>query len=301
MERQRIIKGLKHPKFLLIFFIQEYLAKILSDTTYIKWIYRLRIGKKFHIDNPVTFNEKMSWLKLNDHNPLYTTLADKYEVKAYVANKIGSQYVVENFGVYDKWSVIDFEKLPDQFVMKGTHDSGGAFVCRDKNNFNFEATRRRIEANLATNCYYKSREWPYKEIKPRIIIDKLLDDHTGSELRDYKFWCFNGKPTYMYCTVKAKEIYENFYDMDFNPVMIDHGFPRHQPEFDKPAEFEEMKRLASKLSEGFPFIRIDFFDVEGHVYFGEFTFYDWGATMPFGGDWDERLGALLELPEKNNE
>ena len=299
MERQRIIKGLKQPKYLFIFFLQEYLAKYLSDTTYIKWIYRLRIGNKLHIDNPVTFNEKMSWLKLNDRNPLYSTFADKYEVKAYVANKIGAKYVVENYGVYDQWSDIDFDKLPDQFVMKGTHDSGGAFVCRDKRYFDFEATRRRIEANLATNCYYKSREWPYKDIKPRIIIDKLLDDHTGNELRDYKFWCFNGKPTYMYCTVKAKEIYENFYDMDFNPVMIDHGFPRHQPEFDKPAEFEEMKRLAAKLSEGFPFIRIDFFDVEGQVYFGEYTFYDWGATMPFGGDWDESLGALLTLPENN--
>lgn len=297
MEKSRLIKGIKHPRLLLIFILQELLANHLSDETYIKWIYRLRIGKKLCLDNPVTFNEKMSWLKLYDRNPLYPQLADKYRVKDYVKQKIGSKYVVENYGVYDKWEDIDFNTLPDTFVMKGTHDSGGAFVCREKSSFDFETTRKILTTNISINSYYKSREWPYKDIKPRIIIDKYLDDHTGNELRDYKWWCFNGRPVYMYCTVKAEHIYENFYDMDFNPVMIDHGFPRHQPEFEKPAEFEEMKALAAKLSNGIPFVRVDFFDVEGHVYFGEFTFYDWGGTMPFGGDWDKQLGALLELPE----
>lgn len=299
ISKDRIIKGLKNPKFILIFVLQECFAKLLSDKTYIKLIYRLRIGKKLHLDNPVTFNEKMTWLKLYDRRPLYTTLADKYLVKNYVAEQIGSKYVVENYGVYDKWEDIDFSKLPKQFVVKGTHDSGGAFVCRDKECFDYETTRKKLESNLRINGYYKSREWPYKDIKPRIIIDKFLDDHTGNELRDYKWWCFNGTPVYMYCTIKAKEIYENFYDMDFNPVMIDHSFPRHQPEFEKPAEFEEMKALAAKLSNGIPFVRVDFFDVDGHVYFGEFTFYDWGGTMPFGDDWDNKLGVLLELPVLN--
>lgn len=298
MERERIVKGIKQPKYILIYILQEYLAKHVSDRAYIKWIYRLRIGKKLHIDKPVTFNEKMSWLKLYDRNPLYPTLADKYKVKSYVAEKLGSKYVVENYGVYEHWKDIDFNKLPNQFVMKCTHDSGGAFVCRDKENFDFDGVRKKIEENLSINNYYKSREWPYKNIKPRIIIDKLLDDHTGNELRDYKFWCFNGKPTYMYCTIKAKNIYENFYDMDFNPVMIDHSFPRHQPEFEKPTVFEEMKQLAAKLSSGIPFVRIDFFNVDGHVFFGEFTFYDWGGTMPFGGDWDAKLGNFIELPKR---
>ena len=295
MTIKRLVRGLKEPRLFLIYILQEYLAKLISDDMYVKWIYRLRIGKKFNEEKPVTFNEKMTWLKLYDRNPLYPTLADKYKVKSYVAEKIGKQYVVENYGVFDRWEDISFSIFPNQFVMKCTHDSGGAFVCRDQKTFNFAAAKKILKKNLRTNSFYKSREWPYKNIKPRIIIDKLLDDHTGEQLRDYKFWCFSGKPTYMYCTIKGENVYENFYDMDFNPVMIDHGFPRHIPEFSKPVEFDEMKKMATKLSQGFPFIRIDFFDVEGHVYFGEYTFYDWGATMPFGGDWDVKLGNLLQL------
>ncbi len=223
-------------------------------------------------------------------------LADKYEVKKYVANLIGREYVVENYIVADKWDDIDFKTLPSQFVIKCTHDSGGAIVCRDKNTFNFGEARKKVEGNLGENWFYSGREWPYKNIKPRIIVDKYLDDHTGKELRDYKFWCFGGKPTFMYCTIKGEGIFENFYDMDFKPVGIDHGFPRHQPEFERPANFELMQKLATKLSEGIPFVRVDFFDVEGQVYFGEFTFYDWGGLRPFRGDWDKKLGDLIVLP-----
>ncbi|MBR1461771.1 MAG: hypothetical protein IJ604_00100 [Prevotella sp.] len=204
--------------------------------------------------------------------------------------------MVDNYAVADSWDEIDWASLPDQFVIKCTHDSGGAFVCRDKKSFDFEGTRKIIERNLNTYNYNIAREWPYKDVPHRIIVDRLLDDHTGNELRDYKFWCFNGKPTYMYCTVKAKQIYENFYDMDFQPVMIDHGFPRHQPEFERPECFDEMKQLAEKLSAGIPFVRVDFFQVEGKVYFGEFTFFDWGAHRPFKGDWDWKLGELIKLP-----
>lgn len=267
-----------------------------DDRQYLGLLYLATFGRRINWDNPKTFNEKLNWIKIYDRNPIYTSLADKYAVKQYVAEKIGVEYVVENYGVYDKWSDIDFSKLPNQFVIKCTHDSGGAFVCRDKNTFDYEGVRHRIESNLAMYNYNIAREWPYKNVPHRIIIDKFLDDHTGSELRDYKFWCFNGRPVYMYCTVKAKEIYENFYDMDFNPVMIDHGFPRHQPEFSKPDNFEIMKQLATVLSEGISFVRVDFFDVDGHVYFGECTFFDWGAKRPFKGNWDEELGRLMSLP-----
>lgn len=183
-------------------------------------------------------------------------------------------------------------------MIKCTHDSGGAFICRDKAKFDYEGVRKKVEHNLRTNYFLPNREWPYKNIKPRIIIDRYLDDHTGNELRDYKFWCFNGKPTYMYCTIKGKNIFENFYDMEFNPVNVDHGFPRHQPEFEKPANFELMKDLAATLSENIPFVRVDFFDVDGKVYFGEFTFFDWAGMRPFGGEWVLRLGNQIELPAR---
>ena len=269
-----------------------------DDREYIENMYHIRFGRRINLDNPRTFNEKLNWLKLYNRQPIYSLMADKYEVKSFVANRIGAEYVVENYGVYDCWDDIDFDALPSQFVIKGTHDSGGAFVCKDKATFNYPKVRMAVEKNLRTNYFYPLREWPYKNIKPRIIVDRFLDDHTGKELRDYKWWCFNGKPVYMYCTIKGKDIFENFYDMDFNLVNIDHGFPRHQPEFNKPSQFGLMKSLAEILSEGIPFVRIDFFVVKDKVFFGEFTFYDWGGMRPFAEyEQDLWLGELIVLPE----
>lgn len=292
-----IVKYLKNPRFALEIIICKTIGRWIPDKQYISLVYRLRFRRKLNWDNPQTFNEKLNWEKLFDRRKQYSILADKYAVKQYVAEHIGKEYVVDNYGVFNSWDDIDFKKLPDQFVMKCTHDSGGAFICRNKSEFDFVDVRKTIEKNLKGNFYISNREWPYLNISRRIIVDRYLDDHTGKELRDYKFWCFNGKPIYMYCTIKGNDVYENFYDMDFQPVMIDHGFPRHQPEFDCPSNFDLMKNLASTLSKDIPFVRIDFFDVDGHVYFGEFTFYDWGGMRPFGGNWDESLGKLIELPK----
>lgn len=272
--------------------------RIWPDKFYISSLYRLRFHRKLNWESPRSFNEKLNWMKLFYHNELFTKLADKYEVKNFVSDRIGEQYVVENYGVYDTWEDIDFTKLPEQFVIKGTHDSGGVFVCKDKDTFNYEWTRKAVDKNRKKNFYYHLREWPYKNIKPRIVIDRFLDDHTGNELRDYKWWCFNGMPTYMYCTIKGRNVFENFYDMNFKPVDINHGFPRHQPEFEKPSQFDLMKKLAAKLSQGIPFVRVDFFQVEEKVYFGEFTFYDWAGLRPFSSyETDLELGQLIELPE----
>lgn len=271
-------------------------ARIWPSRLYVSILYRMLFNKKLNIDTPITFNEKLNWQKFYNQSPQYTLMADKYAVKQFVAERIGSEYVVENYVVVNKWEDINFESLPKQFVIKCTHDSGGAFVCRDKSLFDYDTARAKVTNNLKQSWYWTYREWPYKNIKPRIIVDRLLDDHTGKELRDYKWWCFNGKPTFMYITIKGENVYENFYDMNFQPVAIDHGFPRHQPEFERPANFEKMKVLAEKLSEGIPFVRVDFFDVEGRIYFGEFTFYDWGGMRPFNGDWDAKLGELIILP-----
>lgn len=285
----------KDPKNFKLWLLRSFSA-LYDDETYIKKIYEISFGKYPNLKAPQTFNEKLNWLKLNYRIDQLTIMADKYAVKSYVAGLIGKEYVVENYGVWNRWEDIDFSSLPNEFVLKGTHDSGGAFVCRDKKTFDFQRAEKKLRNNLNRNFYYSGREWPYKNIPHRIIADRLLDDHTGTELRDYKFWCFNGKPTYMYCTIKGKNVYENFYDMDFKAVMINHGFPRHQPEFEKPSQFELMKGLAEKLSSGLPFVRVDFFQVEEKVYFGEFTFYDWGGLRPFVGDWDAKLGGLLNLP-----
>ena len=251
------------------------------DALWLRMIYRSRFHRPLNLAHPRSFNEKLNWLKLYDRNPLYTRLANKYEAKQYVSERIGPEYVVPCYGVWDRFDDIDFDKLPDQFVLKCTHDSGGMCLCKDKASLDKAAAKERLERTQRNNFFWWTREWPYKNIRPQILADELLDDHTGKTLRDYKFWCFGGVPRYMYCTVKAADIYENFYDMDFQPVAIDHGFRRAEPEFEKPACFELMKELAAKLSEGIPFVRIDFFLVEGRVYFGEFTFYDWAGMRPF--------------------
>ena len=270
-------------------------GKKIPDERYLSLFYLINFGKKPNLETPQSFNEKMNWLKLRDRRDVYTTMADKYAAKTYVAERIGPEYVVKNYGVYDRWEDIDFDSLPNKFVIKGTHDSGGAFICKDKNTFDFKEAEQRIKHNLRINYFFPLREWPYKNIKPRIIVDQLLDDHSGSELRDYKFWCFNGKPTFMYVTNKGKVIKENFYDMDFKPISIDHGFERTIPEYEKPTNFDKMKELAAQLSAGIPFVRVDFFNVDGKIYFGEFTFYDWGGMRPFRNDWDEKIGQFIEL------
>lgn len=271
-----------------------------SDRLYLKLLFRLSGGDyTLNLEQPRTFNEKLNWNKLNDHNPLYHTLVDKYEVKNFVSSAIGEEYVVPCYGVWDSIDDIDFEKLPSSFVLKATHDSSGAFICKDKRHIDFKELKKHFKDFLSGN-YWAAREWVYKDLKPRVIADKLLDDNSGRELTDYKFWCFNGIPRLMYITNKGNHVEENFYDMDFKPVQIDHGFQRTVPEYQKPKEFEVMKELCVKLLGEMggakpSFVRIDFFDVEGHVYFGEFTFYDWGGYMPFANyQMDLRLGKMFE-------
>jgi hypothetical protein len=267
-----------------------------GDEEYIRKLFKLGCGYEPNLDSPQTFNEKLAWLKLHHRKPVLTKMADKYEVKKLVAEIIGEQYVVPCYGVWNSFDEIDFDKLPNQFVLKATHDSGGVTICLDKSSFDIEGARIKLEKQLQRDFFWAGREWPYKNIPHRIIADQLLDDHSGRELRDYKFWCFNGKPTYMYITNKGKVVEEYFYDMDYNVVDINHGFPRTVPDYQKPEGFDTMKELAKKLSVGMPFVRVDFFQVDGKIYFGEFTFFDWGGDRAFATyKQDLELGQLIDL------
>jgi len=268
----------------------------LSDKRYLELISRLEFGKPINFDNPQTFNEKLNYLKLYDRNPQYTLMADKYSVKKFVSEKnIDGLNVAKCYGVWTSFDEIDFGSLPAQFVLKATHDSSGATIVRDKSVFNYKEARRRFNRYLRHNNFRGSREWVYKDIPPRIIAEEFIDDGSGHELTDYKFWCFNGVPKVMYITNKGSEIYENFYDMDFCPVEINHGFPRRKSEYMKPPLFDRMKDYAQQLSANIPFVRVDFFCVNGMVYFGEFTFYDWAGLRPFSEGQDEMIGEWLEL------
>ena len=298
---QKLFYYLTHLPIIILLYLWDRVAPIIiSDKVFLTVKFRLRMGYWMDFNDPKTFNEKLNWLKLYDRNPLYSKLADKYEVKKIVAQKIGAEYIVSNYGVWSLFEDINFSKLPDQFVLKTTGDSSGVIICKNKNGFDMKFAAKRIAKSLKLNYYYRNREWPYKDIKPRIIADMLLDEHTGKELQDYKFWCFNGEPKVMYITNKGKNIAENFYDMDFMPIDICHGCPRVTPEFKKPTDFEKMKELASILSMGIPFVRVDFFYVNNKIFFGEYTFYDWGGLKPFiNYEMDLRIGEWLLLPSKN--
>lgn len=298
---KKIHKVLTNPSFVLVLFLKK-TRKIWPDKFYISAIYRLRFKKKLNWKNPQTFNEKLNWEKLYNRNPQYTIMADKYRAKEYIGNIIGGEYIVPCYGVWDKFEDIPFDELPNEFVVKTTHDSFGAMLCKDKATFDYKKAKDRVRESLSRNWYPYLREWVYKDIQPRIIIEKLLDDHSGHELQDYKFWCFNGEPKVMYITNKGKSIFENFYDMDFQPLAINHSFERRVPEFEKPEAFELMKSLAKKISQDIPFVRVDFFYVDGQVYFGECTFYDWGGLTPFKDDkWDIELGQWIDLSSIKSE
>lgn len=289
---------LRNPKLLVITLLNKFGHNI-PDNRYIKYKFRLELGYTPDLEHPRTFNEKLNWLKLNHREDLYTRMADKYQVKEYISNTIGDEYVVPLIGVWENMDEIDIEVLPSEFVLKATHDSSGAIVCRAKDNYNQTIVAKHFNKVMDRNYFYSCREWPYKNIKPRIIAEVLLkSDDCNSPMRDYKFMCFNGVPRLMYCTVKGTDVYENYYDMNFNPVSINRGFPRHIPEFAKPQHFTLMKDLAEKLAKDIPFVRIDFYESEGRVYFGEFTFYDWGGFKPFKDiEWDYKLGDWINLPE----
>ncbi len=261
------------------------------------------MGKKLDLKDPKTFNEKLQWLKLYDRNPEYTKMVDKYEVKKYVADIIGEEYIIPTLGVWDKFEDIDFAALPDQFVLKCTHDSGGLVICRDKSKLDIEEAKKKITSSLKTNYYYQGREWQYKRVKPCIIAEKYMVDESGYELKDYKFFAFDGKSRAMFIAsdrnTPGEETKFDFYDMDFNLLPFTNGHPNSGKSIQKPETFDKMRELSEKLSKGIPQLRVDFYDVNGHIYFGELTFYHWGGMMPFDPEeWDHKFGEWIKLPEK---
>ena len=267
---------------------------------------RLRYLRKMHrwlnLTDPKTFNEKLQWLKVHDHNPLYPTIVDKHEVKAYIAEKIGKEYVIPTLKVYETPDEIVWDELPERFVLKCTHDSGGVVVCHDKGNLDKSLAMKRLWRHHRKNYYNHSREWPYKMIRPRVIAEQYMEDRKGDgELKDYKFFCFDGEPKMLFVASdrhKKEETKFDFFDMDFNHLDITNGHPNSTRQIEKPATFEEMKKIAAILSEGFPHVRVDLYEIEGKIYFGELTLYHYSGMVPFKPNvWDERMGEWIKLPK----
>ncbi len=277
-------------------------AWFLPDGYILRLKYRLLMGKELDLDNPKTFNEKLQWLKLHDRKDIYTTMVDKYEAKKYVAKIIGEEYIIPTLGIYNSFDEIDFNRLPKKFVIKCTHDSGGLVICKDKEKLDKKMARKKIERSLKRNYYYGNREWPYKNVKPRIIIEELLEDKESpsTSMRDYKFFCFDGKPEIMYLSEGLENhatASMSFYDMDFKLTDCkrrDYKKLDYTPK--KPKNFEKMKEYSAVLSKGIPHVRVDWYEVNGKLYFGELTFSSCGGFMPFESEeWDRRLGDMIDL------
>lgn len=277
--------------------------KLMPDKMYINLKYYYRFKKRINWKNPQTYNEKLQWLKVYYHRKDLWKYVDKYEVKEIIGEIIGKDHIIPTLGVWNNFDEIDFDKLPDQFVLKCTHDSGSIVICKDKSSFDKEEAKKVLEKALKTESFWGGREYPYKFVKPRIIAEKFMEDAVEKELRDYKFFVFDGKARYMFIATdrenKEADTCFDFYDMDFNHLDLRHGHPNAKKEIKKPSNFDEMRVMAEKLGANFPHVRVDFYEVNGVTYFGEMTFYHHCGFMNFDPDkWDYEFGKCLKLPEK---
>lgn len=298
--KYKIQKLISDPLIIINLLASKGLLNWLPDKTYLKLLFYVRMKRRLNLNNPKTFNEKLQWLKLYDRNPIYTSMVDKYEVRNYIKEKVGDEYLIPLIGVWDSFDEINFEKLPNQFVLKCTHDSGGVVICRNKNEFDVESARKKINKSLKKNFYNNTKEWPYKNIKPRIICEKFMVDESGVELKDYKFFCFNGEPKALFvATDRGKDTRFDFFDMNFNKIPITKNhYKNSNKKISKPIGFEKMIELSKKLSSGIPHVRVDFYNVNGQIYFGELTFYHFSGFEKFEPEkYDEIFGSWLKLPK----
>ena len=293
----KIIEFIKNPNRIIWFLGARNIVPI-SDEKMLKSIYKVAYNKELNLNNPQTFNEKLQWLKLYNRKKIYTKMVDKYEAKKFVSERIGNECIVPTLGIYEKFSDIDFKKLPNKFVMKCTHDSGGLVICKDKLSLNYKKAKKRIMNSLKRNYYYASREWPYKNVKPRILIEKYLEN-SNEELIDYKFFCFNGIPkVVLVCSERytSDNMCETWFDSSWNLLDIVESNHRVNPNIQKPINFEKMKGYCKKLSKGIPFLRVDFYEVNGKVYFGELTFFPASGFERFSPEsWNLKLGQMIDL------
>lgn len=278
------------------------ILRIIPDELYLKFLYRKIMGKKLDLKNPKTFNEKLQWLKIHDRNPLYTKLVDKYEVREYIKEKIGEEYLIPLVGgPWNNADEIDFDALPDRFVLKCTHDSGSVIVCRDKSKLDIDETRKKLNRCLDIKFYYLAREWPYKDVKPRIIAERYMEDEPEDELRDYQLMCFNAKvKTTFVCSDRysGDGLKVTFFDTDWQRMPFERHYSSSKVEIESPRTYDEMVKIAEELSRNIPFVRVDFYEIKGKAYFGEFTFYPGGDFEEFSPrEWDIKLGNWIELPD----
>ena len=299
----RIAKFFKSPRVILLYLVENGYFNKLGDKKYLKLKYKLKTGKRLDVTSPKTFNEKLQWLKLYDRRPEYTMLVDKWLVRDHIKETLGEEYLIPLLGVYDDPDEINFDALPDKFVLKCNHNSGvGMCICKDKSKLDIDKVKKELRKGLAQDYYLTGREWPYKNVPRKIIAEQYMEDKNG-EFNDYKFFCFDGKiDCVMVVTDRAKQD-AHYYYMSRDWTILPYGrLTRSLPKdftLPKPDHLEDMFMLAEKLSKGFPFVRMDFYNVDGRIYFGEYTLYSQsGFEDGFDDASDLHLGSLLKLPPK---
>lgn len=302
--RKRFLMLFTNPKRVVNRLLNRGLLDWMPDKPYLELRYRIEFGRKLDLKHPRLFSEKLQWLKLYDRNPLYTKLADKYEVREWVAERIGASCLIPLLGVWERPEDVDYSRLPAAFVLKCTHDSGGVEICRDQAVWNRAQAEQRLRKHFARKFYYMLREWPYKNIKPRIIAEQYLSDDSGEGLRDYKFYCFSGQPR-LCQVIGNRDTREtiDFFDMDWQHLpfsgMRMPACPNDAVQPACPEHFGRMNELAQTLAKDLPFVRVDLYSIRGSIYFGEMTFYPYSGFGRFSPDeWNTIIGDMLTLPEK---
>lgn len=269
----------------------------MPDKLYLSLRFRSYMGYWMDWKNPKTFNEKIQWLKIHDRNPSYSCLVDKYSVRNYVSQKIGNGYLIPILGVWENVDEIEFDKLPNQFVLKCSHDSGSVIICKDKSTFDVENAKMKLAKALKLNFYYPFREWPYKNVKPRIIAEKYLTEHEGSSPKDYKIFCFGGVSKFIQVdSDRFKTHTRDIYNTAWKKQDFCLGYPSSKKKCSCPQKLIEMLKLSEILSQGMLFVRCDWYCIQERVYFGEMTFYPAAGLKKFTPkEWDFKFGNLIEL------
>ncbi|HEW9251905.1 TPA: ATP-grasp fold amidoligase family protein [Streptococcus pneumoniae] len=283
--------------------ILKKLIQQLPDKIFLQIKYFYIFKKKLNLKNPKTFNEKLQWLKLYNQNPFYTLLADKILVKDYIVQTLGEEYVIPTLGIYCHFDDIDFEELPNSFVMKTNHDSGSIIIVKNKEELNIQEAREKLQKSLERDYSIFGREWPYKNIERKIIIEEFMTDESNHELKDYKIYCFNGVPKFVHVDYDRFINHKrNIYDSNWNQQEFIYAFPFDKNKIiEKPAELSEMIELARKLSKDLPFLRCDFYIVNHKILFGELTFYpESGFGKFYPEQYDLEFGKDITLPEKQD-
>lgn len=297
----RLAKAAKHPELLLLIILNnKYFGSLLPDELFLKWKYRIIMKKKLNLNNPQTFNEKLQWLKLHDRKPEYTLMVDKYEVRKYIAQKLGEEYLIPLLGVWDNADDIDFDALPNQFVLKCNHNSGlGMCICKDKSKLDIDKVKKELKKGLKQDYYLTGREWPYKNVERKIIAEQYIRDGNETSLTDYKFFCFDGNVhSVMLCIDRDTEPKFYFFDKEWNLLKLNIRGKNAPDDFTlyKPNRMEDMFEIASQLSEGMKFLRVDLYCCNDKIYFGELTFYpDSGFDKNLLQETDELFGISINL------